>query len=328
MTRAGTATLVAALLLGPAALAGCGSEPDVTVGLITKQEENPYWVTMRDVAQRAADREGVELVTATGESDVDVAGQEAALAEMVGAGVDGILIAPTDSEALVPAIEAARETGITVIAVDTPTEPMSAVDAFYGTDNLAAGELVGRYARSAVEGVSDPQVALLDLAPGIASGEQRLEGFLAGFGIDADDPAVVGQVETQGDEELARAGMAELLEQAPGIDVVYTVNEPAAFGALAALDEAGVAPGDVVVVSVDGGCRAVKDYVRTGRIDATAQQYPQNMAREGVEAVVEQARGGAEPSGYLATGVQLITDDPVADVPSEDVPFGVRNCWG
>lgn len=52
------------------------------------------------------------------------------------------------------------------------------------------------------------------------------------------------------------------------------------------------------------------------------------MAREGFEALVELARGGTEPSGYLATGVQLLTDDPVADVPSEDVPFGVRNRWG
>jgi fructose transport system substrate-binding protein len=81
-------------------------------------------------------------------------------------------------------------------------------------------------------------------------------------------------------------------------------------------------------VSVDGGCDAIKDGVRPGVIDATAQQFPENMAREGVEALATAARGGAAPSGYLDTGVELITGDPVDGVESEDVAFGVRNCWG
>ena len=63
-------------------------------------------------------------------------------------------------------------------------------------------------------------------------------------------------------------------------------------------------------------------------IDATAQQFPENMAREGVEVLAKAARGGAEPSGYLDTGVELITGDPVDGVDSQDVAFGVRNCWG
>jgi fructose transport system substrate-binding protein len=82
------------------------------------------------------------------------------------------------------------------------------------------------------------------------------------------------------------------------------------------------------VVSIDGGCEAIKNGVRPGDIDATAQQYPENMAREGVLAVAEAARGGERPDGYLNTGVELITGDPAPGVESRDVPFGVRNCWG
>ena len=122
--------------------------------------------------------------------------------------------------------------------------------------------------------------------------------------------------------------MEELLATDEDINIVYTVNEPVAFGAIDALEEAGTSMDDVIVVSVDGGCDAIKNGVRPGSIDATAQQYPENMAREGVLAIAEAARGGDEPSGYLDTGLRLITGDPVADVPSEDVPFGVRNCWG
>lgn len=168
---------------------------------------------------------------------------------------------------------------------------------------------------------------MLDLAPGIVSGEQRHEGFLDGFGIEDDDPRVVGSVDTEGDEAKAREGMQQLLERSPDLNIVYTVNEPAAFGAAAALEAAGKRD-DVILVSVDGGCEAIKNGVRPGIIDATAQQYPENMARKGVEAIAEAARGGAKPSGYLDTGVRLITGDPAPGVSSEDVAFGVRNCWG
>lgn len=311
-------------------VAGCGSgEEQVTVGLITKQETNPFWVTMREVAQDTADDHHVELLTAAGQSDVDVESQVRALREMTEAGAAGILIAPTDSTAVVPAIEQAREAGVIVIAVDTPTEPRSAVDALFATDNERAGELIGRYAKAKVDqrGLA-PRIALLDLAPGIASGELRRAGFLAGFGIAEGDPRIVGSVDTEGDEDKGRDGMQRLLAQDPGINVVYTVNEPAAFGALSALEDAGRSTDDVIVVSIDGGCEAIKNGVRPGDIDATAQQYPENMAREGVLAVAEAARGGERPDGYLNTGVELITGDPAPGVESRDVPFGVRNCWG
>jgi fructose transport system substrate-binding protein len=318
----------AVVLAGLVAACGGGQEP-VTVGLITKQETNPFWVTMREVAQDTADDLDVDLLTATGESDVDVESQLRALREMTEAGAAGILIAPTDSEAVMPAIEEARQAGVIVIAVDTPTEPRSAVDAPYATDNQLAGELIGRYAEAKAEQRElEPRIALLDLAPGIASGELRRAGFLAGFGIAEDDARIVGSVDTEGDEDKGREGMQQLLAQNPEINVVYTVNEPAAFGAVAALKDAGTSMEDVVVVSVDGGCEAIKNGVRPGDIDATAQQYPQNMAREGVKAIAEAARGGDRPSGYLNTGVVLITGDPAPGVDSRGVPFGVRNCWG
>lgn len=329
--RRSTRVLLGAAVLVMTGISACSGsdEAPVTVGLITKQEENPYWVTMRDVAEDVANNQDVTLLTATGTSDVDVESQVAAIEDMVEEGADGILIAPTDSTELVPAIEGAREAGVTVIAVDTPVQPQSAVDAFYATDNLRAGELVGQYARAkAGELGLEPRIAMLDLAPGISSGELRREGFLSGFGIAADDPQIVGSVDTEGDRELGEAAMAQLLAEDPDINVVYTVNEPAALGAIDALNAEGADLDDVVVVSVDGGCVAVKDAVRSGDIDATAQQFPQNMAREGVRAIAEQVRGGAAPSGYLDTGVELITDDEAPGVSSQDVAFGVRNCWG
>jgi len=336
MPRAHSRSPRSRLVLGAAALAltglsacsGSDQEP-VTVGLITKQEENSYWVTMREVAQDVADEDDVELLTAAGDSDVDVQSQIDAMESMVQDGADGILIAPNDSTKIVPAIEAAREEGVVVIAVDTPVQPLAAVDAFYGTDNLRAGELVGQYAAAKAEELGlEPQIALLDLAPGISSGELRREGFLDGFGVAEGDSAIVGEADTEGDEDLGEGAMAEILSKNPDVNVVYTVNEPAALGAITALEDGDVSLDDVVVVSVDGGCQAIKNAVRPGDIDATAQQFPDNMARKGVTAIADSVRGDTSPSGYLDTGVELITGDSAPGVDAEDVPFGVRNCWG
>jgi fructose transport system substrate-binding protein len=309
----------------------CGGEDQesVTVGLITKQETNPFFVTMREVAQETAEDEDVTLLTATGKSDVDNDSQVAALADMTAKGASGILITPANSEAIVPAIEKAREAGVIVIALDTPTDPQEATDALFATDNRKAGQIIGRYAqgRAAADDI-EPQIAMLDLAPGITSGQFRHDGFLEGFGIEEGDPQIVGSRNTEGDRTKAEAAMEELLRDNPDINVVYTVNEPAAFGAADALESAGRGPDGVILVSVDGGCVAIKDGIRTGVIDATAQQYPENMAREGVKALATAARGGEKPSGYLDTGVELITNEPVAGVASEGEAFGVRNCWG
>jgi fructose transport system substrate-binding protein len=311
-------------------LAACSDVQDkVTIGLITKQEANPYWVTMREVAKETAENNGVHLLTATGMSDVDVTSQLTALQDMVAEGAQGILIAPTDSNALVPAIEAVRNKGIVVIAVDTPVNPVDAVDAFYATDNETAGRLIGEYAAAkATELKLEPKIAMLDLAPGISSGEARHKGFLAGFGIGQTAPAIIAMAYTEGNRELGEARMAEILAKHPDVNVVYTVNEPAALGALAALKAAKVNLQNTILVSIDGGCQAIKNALRSGDMDATVMQFPQNMAREGVLALARAVRRGESPAGYLDTGVELVTGDPVPGIEAKNVAYGVRNCWG
>jgi len=311
-------------------LAACSDvEEKVTIGLITKQEANPYWVTLREVAMDTAGENAVNLLTATGWSDVDVDSQLTALENMVAKGARGILIAPTDSTALVPAIEVARKKGVIVIAIDTPVEPLEAVDAYYATDNEAAGRLIGEYAAAkAAELGLEPKIAMLDLAPGISSGVARHKGFLAGFGIKQNDVALVAMADTEGNRELGEARMAEILARHPDVNVVYTVNEPVALGALVALKAAKVNLRKIILVSIDGGCQAIKNAVRPGDIDATTMQFPENMAREGVLALARAARGGEPPSGYFNTGEELVTGDPAPGVEARNVAYGVRNCWG
>jgi len=301
-------------------------DEEIIIGLITKTETNPFFVKMREGAQAAADELGVTLLTAAGSFDGDNAGQVTAIENMVAAGASGILLVPSDTTAIVPSIEAAREQGVIVIALDTPTSPEDATDALYATDNFQAGVLIGQWAAAAIAAPEEAEIALLNLNPGVTVGDLRRDGFLEGFGITLDSPQVVCQQDTQGDQALGQTAMENCLAANPGINLVYTINEPAAFGAYRALEDAGLQE-DVLIVSVDGGCEGVSG-VLDGRIDATSQQYPLLMASLGVENIVAAVQGAEFATGYTDTGVALITANPQEGVASEGPVFGVESCWG
>jgi fructose transport system substrate-binding protein len=120
--------------------------------------------------------------------------------------------------------------------------------------------------------------------------------------------------------------MENCLQKNPAINVVYTINEPAAAGAFKAMKAAGKEK-EVVIVSVDGGCEGVKN-VGAGVIAATSQQYPLKMAALGVAAGVQYAKDGKRQTGYTDTGVTLITAHAMKGVNSKDVKVGTALCWG
>ena len=333
------ALLVAALpFMAAVSQPAQAQDEEIIVGLITKTESNPFFVKMKEGAQAAADEAGVQLLTAAGQFDADNASQVTAIENMVTAGAKGILITPGDTKAIVPAIEKAREAGVLVIALDTPTEPMDATDALFATDNFQAGVLIGQYAKS-VMGDTAPVIATIDGSTGVSVSVLRHNGFLSGYSSDdaaatptadmtvfADDARVVCSQDAEGDQAKSQTAMENCLQANGDINVVYTINEPAARGVYTALKAAG-RENDVLVVSVDGGCTGIEALV-AGEIAATSQQYPLKMAQMGVEAVVNYAKTGEKPSGYTDTGVTLITDAPQDGVPSEDSAFGTENCWG
>jgi fructose transport system substrate-binding protein len=323
--------------------AGSGASGDTPiVGLITKTDTNPFFVKMKEGAQSAADAQGVQLQSFAGKQDGDNEAQVQAIENLISAGAAGFLITPSDSKAIVPALDKARQAGLLVIALDTQTDPADAADATFATDNFQAGLLIGQWAKTKFESEGkQAKIALLDLnANQVSVDVQRDQGFLQGFGVDVadkavigdeSDPRIVGHDVTDGAEEGGRTAMENLLQKDPSINLVYTINEPAAAGAYEALKAAGK-QNDVTIVSVDGGCPGV-EAVKAGQIGATSQQYPLKMASQGVEALAAFAQDGTKPAAtegknFTDTGVTLITDQPQAGVDSKDTAFGSENCWG
>lgn len=334
--------LAASALVLALGTAGVAAADRPIVGLITKTNTNPFFVKMKAGAEEAAKTHGVELRSFAGKVDGDNDAQVAAIENLIAAGAKGILITANDSRAIVPAIEKARASGILVIALDTPLDPPTAADATFATDNFAAGELIGQWAAKTLGAkAASARIALLDLSVNQVSVDvARDQGFLKGFGTDIGDPRkigdekdarIVGHDVTQGSEEGGRKAMENLLQKDPRISLVYTINEPAAAGAYEALRSVG-RDKDVLIVSVDGGCPGVRN-VKDGVIGATSMQFPLLMAAKGVEAVKAFAGGGGKPQpsaglSFVNTGVELVTDKPVAGVTSIDSAAALKKCWG
>lgn len=149
----------------------------VSIGLVTKTNSNPYFVTLRDAAQAEAKKHGARLIALAGKFDGDNQGQVDAINNLAAQHVKGILITPSSSKGVLGAIAAARSQGILVIALDTATEPASAVDATYATDNMAAGVSEGKYVRGRL-GSAQPNLLMMDGTPGSSVDDERHNGFL------------------------------------------------------------------------------------------------------------------------------------------------------
>jgi len=323
-----------------------GSAGPIGVTLITKTATNPFFVAMANGAEESAAQLGITLTTAAGTEDGDTATQIQAIENAISKGDKGILITPSGPD-VNPAITKARDAGLFVIALDTPPDPPETVDITFATDNFLAGELIGKWAATELAG-KPATIALLDLFDDkvVSVDYERDQGFLTGMGIDTvdakknGDEAATGNysggtytiacnLPTNGAEDGGQTAMENCLSRNPDINVVYTINEPAANGAYKALQ---AADKTATIVSVDGGCAGV-NLVKDGVIGATSQQYPLKMASLGVQAIYDLVSTGAKPAvteglDFFNTGVALVTDKPADGVESITSTDGAAICWG
>lgn len=346
--------------------AGCGSdaeEPETTESvettaaagetvaatLITKNSTNPFFVAMQEGAKEAGDATGVDVTIGAGLEDGDEDTQIQLIENAVVAGQDGILIL-SNGPGVEAALVKARDAGLFVIALDTPLDPPETADITFATDNRLAGQLIGEWAAAQLDGEKATIAMIYAFTDKVISVDvARAQGFLEGMGIDTADPMVNsdeastgtysgGEYEIvcnepgEGSEDGGRTAMENCLTKNPDINVLYTINEPTAYGADAALVALGKNREDVLTVSVDGGCQAM-DKINEGVVDATSQQYPLLMAKLGIEAIYQIATDGPTPENspgldFFNTGVELITNAPVEGLDSITADEGLDICWG
>jgi fructose transport system substrate-binding protein len=357
---------VAALATGSLALAACGSSGNnsasvqggsssggskVGVTLVLKTLSNPYFVSMQKDANTEAAKDNVKLTVAAGKTDGDTQTQISAIDNAISRGDKGILIT-TNGDAVNSELRKAKQSGLFVIALDTVPTPANTVDITYATDNEQAGKLIGKYAAAKLDG-GKAVIAMLDLFNNqvVSVDTNRDHGFLEGMGIDPGSKTQNAQEAksgnytggkggaytiachqpTQGAVPGGKTAMENCLSANSGINVVYTINEPAADGALQALSAAG--KNNVLVVTIDGSCQYVNGLLKQGKIAADSAQYPGDMAAKGVKAIADLARGGnkaALPGGkdFIDTGTALVTGTPISGVDSQTPDQAAPKCWG
>jgi fructose transport system substrate-binding protein len=336
---------------GTGGASGGSGGKKVGVSLILKTLTNPYFVSMAKDAKSSATQNNVNLTVAAGKTDGDTQTQIAAIDNAISRGDKGILIT-INGDAVNTEISKARKAGLYVIALDTAPTPPSIVDITYATDNEQAGKLIGQYGAAKLNG-QKAVIAMLDLfnTQVVSVDIQRDHGFLEGMGIDpgsktengkeaksghytagkGGDYEIACHQPTQGDIPHGKTAMENCLSANSNINVVYTINEPAADGAYQALQAAGKA-NSVTVLTIDGSCKYVKNYVGS-KFAADSAQYPGKMASLGVESIAKLANGGAKPTtsnglSFFNTGTNLVAKDALAGVTSQTPDEAAKACWG
>lgn len=322
--RLGGGLLAAVLLISTGSLTPhpAGAQEKISVALIVKTLSNPFFVAMGAAAKEEAAKKNVTLIYEAGKYDGDNATQTSMMDDLVTRGVKTIALVPNLSAGIAPAVKRAQAAGVKVLAIDTALDPIDLSDSFIATDNLKAGTLNGEWAKKAM-GSTTPKIALLEGTPGGSVNTDRMNGFLTGYGPDTKKYVVADEI-TNGDQGKGQTAMENILNAHPDVNLVWTINEPAALGAATAIKARGLS-GKIKIVSMDGGCRGVKG-VQDGLIDSDVMQFPKKMGTTAVDFAVDVAAGKTVPK-RVDTGELLITKTSTASASTQTIAFGLANCW-
>ena len=272
-------------------------------GAVYMTLNNPFYEIVDEEIRAEVLRRGDVLISR--DPALSVERQEEAVRELIDSGVELIFINPVDWQRIAPALKLAREANVPVIAVDTNVEDEDYVAATVVSDNYQAGQ---QCARHLLAHASGGKIALLKHSQARSSVD-RIQGFLD---VLAANPAfsVVAQAECQGQLEQAMPAMQEMLANHPEIDVVMALNDPAAMGAMAALQNAGKLD-KVLVYGVDG-VPETKDLIFKGHMMATAGQSPRALGRTAAEQAYRILAGEKVPR-LLQLPTQLITRESLGE---------------
>ncbi|MFZ5879454.1 MAG: D-ribose ABC transporter substrate-binding protein [Chloroflexota bacterium] len=277
-------------------MAGCApSQPVATeapakkivIGLSLSTLDNPFFVSVRDGAQEAADRLDAELIVA--DAGNDSAAQQTQIEDFIAQKVDILLVNPVDSDAVGAAIQAANDAGVPVITLDRSANA-GQVASHIASDNVAGGRMAANYLAE-VLGKTGQVVELQGLA-GTSAAQDRGAGFNEAIAA-YDGIQVIAQAPADFDRAQGKEAFAALLKQYEDIDGVFAHNDQMILGAQEAAAEAGRA--DILFVGFDAIDEAVQ-AVEAGQITATVAQQPQEIGRLGVETAVKLLKGESVPA--------------------------------
>lgn len=271
------------------------------IGLTVPTLGNPFFVAMSKGAQEVAAKYNAE-VTVVG-ADQDLAKQTQQFEDFITQKVDLILLSPFDSKGIAGAVQQAKAAGIPVVALDGSAE--GGIDTVVMTDNVEAGRLVGDYLAKRLNGKGN--IVIID-GPPVSAVTDRIKGFNEAISKYPDIKIVANQ-NGEGNREKALTLMEGILQANKKIDAVFCINDEEGVGVKIAQEQAGRGD-EFFIVGVDGAPSAVDALKEKKSYAATAAQFPNQMAIQGVEKALQVIKGEkVEPQVLIPP--QLITQDNV-----------------
>ena len=286
--------------------AGTSDDERPVIALVMKSLANEFFVNMASGAERhQAERVNYELIINGIRNESDLSQQVALVDQMISRGVDAIVIAPADSQALVPALARASAAGIVVINIDNRLEPevLEEYDLsipFIGPSNRAGAKMVGDFALQSV--ATGSKVAILEGITSAVNSIERRTGFEEAITDAGMDLVTVQSAEW--DQTKAAQVMAGILSQYPDLDVILAANDNMALGAASAVSMARREK-EIVIAGFDN-ISAIHPLIEAGTVTATVDQFGDQLAVFGIEYAIEALESGAELEGR-ETLLELVT---------------------
>jgi len=283
-------TLFSLLMLVSLLLSACGgaataqpASSEKTIGLVLSTLNNPFFVTLRDGAQAAADAGGVKIIVV--DSQDDSAKMTAGIEDLITKKVSAILINPTDSDAVVPAIQKANEAGIPVFTVDRGANGGTVV-AHVASDNVAGGQMAAEFLCKTIGGKGN--VVELQGIAGTSAARDRGQGFNDYMAANCKDAKIVAQQTANFNRDEGLTVFENILQAQPEVAAVFAHNDEMILGAVQAAEAAGRT--GIVFVGFDAVDDAVA-AVEAGTLAATVAQQPAEIGRLGVESALKYLSG-------------------------------------
>lgn len=282
--------VISLVLLLLASFSFAAAAQEINIGLIPMTLSNEYFIALINGAEQRAELYDVELTVQGPQTHADALAQLEQMENMISRGVDAIVIVPSSSEALAPALLKAEEAGIPVINLDTKFNQDTLANAgvspipFIGTDNYDGALDAGRLALELLGG--EGQVAILEGISGQQNTYDRKEGFIAGMEGKLE---VVATQTADWEVEKGYNAAQNIMQANPELDLIFGSNDGMAIGAYRAILEAGNED-EIYVIGYDA-VPAALESVKEGELYATIAQFPAEMGKRGIDAAMQIING-------------------------------------
>jgi ribose transport system substrate-binding protein len=280
-------------------------EESYKVGLSLSTLNNPFFVTLKEGAEEAADKAGVELIVVDAQDDS--AKEATNMEDLIQQGVDAILVNPTDADAIVPSIQKANEAEIPVFTIDRGANG-GVVISHIASDNVAGGMVAGKYLCESLGG--EGKVVELEGIAGTSAARDRGNGFNTYMSNECSGVEIVARQTANFNRAEGLTVYENILQAQPEIDGTFAHNDEMILGAIEAAEAAGRA-GEIVFVGFDAVDDAVA-AVNAGKLAATIAQQPAEMGRFGIETAVKYLDGEVVEQ-YIPVDLSLVSGDFVPE---------------